>query len=352
MWPFIRPIRLIRYLFIWRVNQSMVRLPSYLPAELSLVLGTAIARRLPTRQAAPWTKALAPWEELGGLSIINRTEKKKPPPPPDATWPVKTAILAYPGKLTYGRGEPILWELKLLGDDADHDLFLEVILPAIEDVAMTKFSDTRRRNLLWGGFDVQAIYVARGRRWEPLVQDGRLDLRYRVTPTQWAEGWTPDPIAQSTPESGPGFHRLLWLTPVTLGNGNTPQSTIPTSGRRRKKRKGQRKEPPPELSDVLQALLERMTTLLPGKRHTTDTFWEAVGTEEQAAFEAALEQAGKTSLRKASMKLAPKRWPVGQMGTEFFSSTIPASVLPYLDLASVLHIGKQTHFGCGTFILL
>jgi len=346
MWPFIRPIRLIRYLFIWRVNQSLVRLPSYLPTELSLVLGTAITRRLPTRQAAPWIKAMAPWEELGGLSIINRPERKKPSFPPDAAWPVKTTVFAYPGKLTYGRGEPILWELKLLGDDADHDLFLEVILPAIEDIATTKLPATRRHNLLWGGFDIQAIYVARGRRWEPLVQVGHLDLRCRVTPTQWAEGWDTDFIAQSVSESDLNFNRLRWLTPVILEDAASPPS------RRRRGRRRRKNPPPPELSNILKALLERMITLLPGKHNTPDTLWEAVGPEERAAFESALDQAGGVSLLKAAMKSAPKRWPTGQIGTEFFFPSIPTSLLPYLDLASVLHIGKQTHFGCGTFVLL
>ena len=44
MWPFIKPLRLIRYLVVLRVNASLVRLPRCLPAELSLAVESALAR--------------------------------------------------------------------------------------------------------------------------------------------------------------------------------------------------------------------------------------------------------------------------------------------------------------------
>ena len=56
-------IHLIRYLLVWRVNHSLIRLPSWLPVELSFVLGNIIAERLPTNQARPWRKALEAWHE-------------------------------------------------------------------------------------------------------------------------------------------------------------------------------------------------------------------------------------------------------------------------------------------------
>ena len=82
MWPFISPINLIRYLFVWRVNGSLVWLPKCLSAELSLVLGTMIANRLPTREAHHWRKTLAPWGERG-------TVRDKLKTVPEVSWPIE-----------------------------------------------------------------------------------------------------------------------------------------------------------------------------------------------------------------------------------------------------------------------
>ena len=163
MWPFIKPVKLIRYLFVWRVNGSLARLPRCLSAEISLVLGTRIANRLPTRQASSWRKALAPWDEYGGVSLVG---KKKPIRLPEISWPIEAVVFVYPGKLTYGRGELILWELDLLGENADHGLFLEVILPAIEEAGSVSDPRWQHTNTLWGHFDTHAVYAARGPRWK------------------------------------------------------------------------------------------------------------------------------------------------------------------------------------------
>jgi hypothetical protein len=333
MWNFIQPVKLIRYLFVWQVSGALVRLPSFLPAELSLVLGTAIGQRLPTRQAHPWQKALAPWDEFGGLAIIGIPDKKKPRSLPDVSWPVEATLFAYPGKLTYGPDEPILWELKLMGEHADHGFFLEVILPAVEEIGSSQCVQSRRHDLLWGRFGVRAVYVARGRRWEPLVEDGRLDLNYCATPIQWAE----DLDFNLRPKHI--FDRLTWLTPYDL-----PVADGAAQGKRGRQQQAR----PPDLKDILSALAERMVGLLPGKYNTIANLWEAVGADEQAAFEAALAQAARIPVHRARMKRAPKPWPEQWMGVETFPS-IPRPLIPYLDLASILHVGRHTHFGCGTF---
>ena len=72
MWTFLKPINLIRYLIVLRVNRSFVRMPQCLATELSLVLGTTIANRLPTREAKKWQSALDLWEDYGGTSIIGK----------------------------------------------------------------------------------------------------------------------------------------------------------------------------------------------------------------------------------------------------------------------------------------
>ncbi len=332
MWPFIKPIKLIRYLLVWRVNASLVRLPRSLSAELSLVLGTMIANRLPTREAGAWRKALAPWDKLGGLSLVG---EKKPARLPQASWPMEAVLFVYPGKRTYGQGELILWELKLLGESADHGLFLEALLPAMEEAGSVSEPQWQRQNVLWGRFDVHAVYVARGPQWEAIVREGRLDLNYRATPVQWAEGLSFDQ------RSGRVFDRLTWLTPFDLGDD--PKSKI-------QNRKSPIENRAPTLQSILQSLIARMSQLLPGKHHTPEDVWNVLSEEEQTSFQAVIDQAALVPIRGQSLKPAPKRGPGRWIGTQTFPS-IPHPLIPYLELASILHVGKQTHFGCGTFAI-
>ncbi|MDH7485340.1 MAG: CRISPR system precrRNA processing endoribonuclease RAMP protein Cas6 [Anaerolineae bacterium] len=302
----------------------MVWLPSCLAAEISLVLGTTIAERLPTREAAAWRKALAPWDEVQG--------KGKPKTVPQASWPVEAVLFVYPGKRSYGEGELILWELKLLGQSADHGLFLEVILPAMEAAATTTDPRWPRQSGLWGHFDITGVYAARGNHWEPLVQEGKLDLRHSPTPVQWAEGLTfqADRVGK----------RLTWLTPFDLS---------PAGSRRRSGKRIPAGEVP-TLPRLLESLIARMTIFLPGKRHTPDDVWNSLSAEERASLQAALEQAAQAPLRERDLRHAPKEWPGLWIGRQTFAA-IPSSVIPYLELASILHVGNQTHYGCGTFVI-
>ncbi len=320
MYPFTNQISLIRYLIVWRVNGQLVWLPACLAAEISQVLGTIIANRLPTSQAAPWRKALALWEEARGTG--------KKPPLPELRWPIEAVLLVYPGKRTCGQGEVILWELKLLGESADHGLFLEVILPAMEEAATTTDSRWRRPNSLWGRFDLQALYAARGNRWEPFVEGGKLNLACSVTPGQWADR----PASQ---EAERLFERLIWLTPFDLS---------PPDDRRVKS------PPPPTLKEILEGLIQRMALFLPGKHRTADDVWASLDGEERTALQAAVEDAGRIPVRQHRLGPAPKGWPGGWQGSQHFPF-IPPSLLPYLELASILHVGRQTHLGYGTFVL-
>lgn len=319
MFSYLNSINVIRYLLAWRVNSSLVYLPKCLSPEISAVLGTIVAERLPTGEAHDWRKALEVWNEY--LGDTKQMSKKVP----QASWPVDAAIFAYPGKRTYGKGELILWELKLFGKSADHGLFLELILPAMEEASYT--SDTRwnRPNRLWGRFDIDSVYVARGPRWEPLVTNGRLDLRCRVNPVQWAEGLTPVSVSEekfSTPT------RLTWITPFDL------EDTLEKEG----KKKAKSSIEAPDLRHILGALIARLNLLIPG---LNDTPGEAPD---------AIEQADSVSILHKSLKVTPKGCPGRYIGTQIFSC-IPFPVIPYLELASILHIGKQIHFGCGTFVL-
>jgi hypothetical protein len=350
MWAFIKPINLIRYLVVWRINSNLVWQPNWLPVDLSLTLGTIIANRLPTTEVRPWRKALTPWEDYYRLFPTQEEahkdgssskKKKKISPIPEASWPISCVLFAYPGKITYGQGELLFWELKLFGADADHNLFLEVILPAMEEASITPEAMTwHQKYSFWGHFDVYAVYAARGWQWEPVIQDGKLDLNYRPTPFQWTEG-----INFGGEPSQRRFNQITWLTPFDFGE--TPVKKSRQSRRRKKKTVSIRT---PTLRHILDALMVRTGQLLPGKYNTSDDVWALLNQEEQSALQGNLEQARRIPVHHHEIKQVPKHWPGRWIGAEMFPS-IPQPLMPYLELASILHIGKQTHFGCGMFMI-
>jgi hypothetical protein len=337
--PCLNSISLIRYLLMWRVNGSLVWLPRFLSVELSQVLGAIITKRLPTNEAQDWRKALASTDE----GTTGRKGDTTSPRAylPGAPWPIEAVLFVYPGKRTYGKGELILWELKLIGESADHGFFLEVILPAMEEAGYTSDPQWNRPNKLWGRFDIHSVYVARGPSWEPLVSDGRLDLRYRASPIQWTEGLT---FGSGLERKFTSPTRLTWLTPFDL-RGNRQRGT---------KKRGTRHAASvqvPTLRHILEALLSRINSLIPGLHNAPDDAWDILCTEEQPLSPDIIEQAGHVPILHKNLKRAPKGGPGRWIGTQIFSH-VPSSIIPYLELASILHIGRQTHFGCGTFSLI
>ena len=320
-------INLIRYLFVLQITHPLVVLPPYLPAELSYVLGTMIAERLPTGQAKHWRRMVAAWEEASR----NRKKQKQQSfaQIPDVAWPVESVWLAYPGKRAYGRGELILGELKLLGDSASHSYFLEVILPALEDAGITADTRWKRPRSLWGRFEVHAVHVARGAVWEPLVVDGNLDLGYRPTPNQWAEGLT------FGTDLGFSCRMLKWLTPFHV-------EREPGQKRKPLNKKEIALQMAPSLAGVLQLLLKRIRAIRPKGRGLDD--------ELETAVAAAAGEAAEITMESRKVRPPPRYWPGVVWGRQRFS-LIPPSLLPYLELASILHIGGHTHLGCGTFTL-
>ena len=373
MLPFISQVNLIRYLIVWQVTGPFVQLPRHFAADISQTLGTLIAESLPTQQARPWRRAAESWGSLPGEAEASAGgaegkpkargasqrapasvgTNQRPPlsvAPSWPAWPIETVVWTYPGKRGYGQGEPILWELKLLGNDADHGVFLELILPAMEAAATTSDERWRRQRSLWGRFDIQSVYVSRGPRWEPIVHDRRLDLGYRVTPAQWADGLdrrlAPDAPSKHRPR------RLAWLTPFELGvqepdlqpppekdedtADGLPAPRIPRPITR---------TPVPTLRDILEALMARLAPLALGKRATVEQAWALLTPEEQLAVWLDCDEGrlAKVDLQRSD-KDAPGRW----LGEQTFTK-IPPRLFPYLELAATLHLGKHTHFGCGTF---
>lgn len=297
-----------------------MRTPRNLSVELSRVLGTLIAERLPSREARPWRKALAKWENHDPAKTKNIT--------PDISWPIDVVLFAYPGKQFYGQGELIAWELKLIGNSADHGHLIELILPAMEEASKTSDPRWHRQNSLWGRFDIDAIYAARGPQWEPIVRDGKLDLRYRATPTQWSEGLS------FAANSKHALDRLIWIAPFDLQPAQEPHASIERAA--------------PTLPCILEALAARINAFVPGKRRAE--LWDVLTTDDRAALRDAIEQASQFPFIQQSIEPAPKGGPGRWVGSQKFY-LIPDPLIPYLELASILHIGRQTHFGCGTFIL-
>lgn len=338
MYSYLDSSNLIRYLLVWRVNSSLVRLPPYLSVELSSVLGEIIANRLPTSKARHWRKALAAWGEHRDEPSGNG--KKSPKNIPEVSWPIESALFVYPGKTTYGQGELILWELKLMGDSADHGFFLEVILPAMEEASYTSDPRWHRPNRLWGRFDIQSVYVARGQNWEPLVSDSRLDLRYRATPIQWKEGLTFGLGSESKFRSST---RLVWSTPFDLRRDSGGDDNIPTT------RKEEGSGHIPTLHCILEALAHRMRLLIPELRNAPHDTVTCI--EGQPSIRDVIEQMDHIPILHSDLKCPPRGWPGHRIGTQVFSN-IPSPIIPCLELASIFHIGRHTHLGCGTFTLL
>jgi len=387
MWTFISPVNLIRYLVVWRVQSSLVIPPRPFAKALSSTLGTFIAERLPTPEARLWRRALA---------AADRTTASPPrllSPAREPGWPIASVIFPYPGKSAYGSGELILWELKLLGPDADHRLFLEVILPAMEAAATTTDPRWRQPRSLWGHFDIQAIYVARGPCWEPLAMDGHLNLDYHPTPAQWAEGLplaegkvteagaeeanstatpTEDRAAMppaetevSGPElsplsSAPGasgkpasrrgwpkrpLRQLIWITPLDLGYSSTVAQPSPGTPC-----EAQAQAEIPSMRQIITALMTRMTLFVPARHGGVEQVWALLSQAERAALEEDVDMTRLGPARRQRLEAASKDWPGCRVGSQVFEG-ISWRLLPYLELASILHIGRLTHFGCGTFVL-
>jgi len=331
MLPLLKQIRCIRYLLVWKVNSSLVRIPDCLTVELSQVLGTIIAQGLPTKQAGKWQKAMTskdcnsvipPAGEVG-TGQDNAL---------DGEWPVESVLFMYPGKLTYGTEEVILWELRLFGDWADHGFFLEVILPAMEEASYTSDLRWNRRNGLWGHFDIYAAYVAQGRQWVPFVSEGKLDLRIRVSPAQWIEGLNLGSSQKHT------FYHLSWLTPFSLEGIPLPADAFTNNVHTL------------SLKGILEVLIYRLSQLITGRYSTAEDVWNILTPQEQQLFHEAMEVASQPCVSSEDFKKPLPAWPGHCIGTQTFEC-IPLLTVPYLELASILHIGRHTHFGCGTFIL-
>lgn len=325
-------LELIRYLFVLEVNSSLIWLPKLPALELSLFLGETIADRLPIVQARAWRKSLAAWKDenygtgrhKGNGAIVHRSP-----------WPIDAVILWYPAKRSYGKGEPILFELKLMGDAAEHDFFIEAILPAMEQIGMTPYGGSKYSNSLWGHFDIRSVYSAKGASWKPLLKNGRLDLRRKVTSTQWYKGLKCGGALFNSRKE------LTWLSPFLVcgfDRANIPhgkKTDVVT----------------PSLFLILESVAERISSLLLGKYATASDFLNNLDLDERLGWKEAMDQAAHVPLSRGNIKPSSDPMPGLAKGSQIFARQIPDTVIPYLELGAIFHIGEYTHFGCGAYAM-
>jgi hypothetical protein len=344
MWITNPPLKLLRYLFVLQVNSSLVRLMRCPTREFSLILGARIVNRLPTSEARAWRKVLASWQgqqaailaadEEAPLAV--ETTPVNPTTPTELSWPLQTVLHLYPGKLNYGRGERLLLEVKLVGDSANHQNFLELILPALEEAGWTHDPIGSRPTALWGHYDIAGVYVARGLRWEPLVRNGQIDLNAQPTPGQWAA---------QLPFVFPRQHapnKLMWITPYAFDGGTHPPATPTTTQRPAQKLS---KLTPPSLVQLLESIAPHWAGSPPVWRSKM-----VKGEETLWSWDELLQQAQSVRTVHSDLHPAPRDCPGEASGLQTFSN-IPHTLVPYLVLASLLHVGRYTHLGCGAFYL-
>ncbi len=347
MSPIIESLNLLRYLIVWRINQPLVQPPDNLATALSGVLGALITERLPSAEAREWQRTRAAWDKAYGATDTIPEDAFTLTAVPSSPWPLEVVLRPYPGKSLYGIGEKLVWELKLCGPSAEHGLFLEYLLPAFEAAALTTDARWKTQHGLWGRFSIQAIYAARGLQWEPVVTDGKLRLNYRPTPSQWAEG---------LPFESPGeqLQRLTWLTPFDF---DVPATALHLQRQQHKQRRRKKENAIPEsdiptLEGLVHALMARLAPLLLGKNATAEQMWALLPPETQAPLWEAFNALQKAGQHKRHYLLpAPKDQWGHWIGWQKFATPIPKVLIPYLELASILHVGNYTHFGCGTFMI-
>ncbi|MCP4104603.1 MAG: hypothetical protein GY749_03550 [Desulfobacteraceae bacterium] len=311
----------------------MVRLPESLSPELSLVLGNIISGRLPTSQAREWKKKLVPWDKYGGIDGLNRKKQKGIPEDP---WPVQAILSAYPGKRVYGTGELICFEIKLVKNDADHGLFLELILPALEELGTKMTPEWKSSTCLWGRFDIHSVYAARGSKWEPFVKQGRLDLDYKPTPSQWADDLVMNRVTRRT------LDKLTWVTTFDMSEYEMGWSVNLAN---------KSQYTGPSLKQMLEAFLGRMGSLISGKPVSPEDALSLLSAKARFPLENAVEKAARIPVLSNDIQYMPDSLLGKWAGSQTFATSVPDMILFYLNLASIFHIGKYTHYGCGSFIL-
>lgn len=314
-------IDLIRYLLVLKVTGTQVKLLRGWVPEFSFALGRIIANRLPKTKAKPW------WKHLEAAETWLRSSSREFRDIPETFWPIHTVWFPYTQKMRLSRGETLFVELKLLSYAAEHHFFLETILPGLEEAGRVSINGRPLQSNLAGNFEIQSIYAARGRTWRPVVDNGRLDFRVNVDSRQWAEGLAIPERVRAKP-----LTRLTWITPLDL------------------KSLGQGQVQPPDMRQIVEHLLLRFKQLTSKGYESDERFVSGFTSAEASKLQDSLELAKGLEARGYNQAFLGETPPSFWLGTEFFAP-VPEALLPLLELASIVHLGRYTHFGYGTFNL-
>ena len=306
----------------------MVRLPIAFPAVLSKTLGNVIADRLSTKDARRWRKTIdIERQQLFNASATGASHYTNDYP--ESYWPIHSIILSHTLKRNYGLNENIFWELKLIGDDADHGFFIETILPAMEQLSCEVSKDRLSRMNVWGHFDIQNVWIANGNSWESLITDGNLNLRYHPHPLQWNSHFSEQTYHRGMLEQ----KKLVFLTPFEFEHQNLGHINDQFV---------------PGMSQILESLIRRWIYYT--SYRIQKDIWDLVPSSILVEVKQALETA--CNMRIDSYQITPAlNDEPGSWKGELTYNKIPFFLLPYLDMAAILHVGNKTHYGCGTFTM-
>lgn len=317
----IEKIDLIRYLLVLKITGPQVKLLRRSIPEFSYVLGKIMAERMAKAKSKAWWKNLTTAKEWLFSSARETRDM------PETFWPIQSAWLVYTQKTRLSRGESLFLELKLFSNAAEHHFFLETVLPGLEEAGRISNHESRMKSNLAGNFEIESIYTAKKLKWEPVVKQGRLDFRAQIDSRQWAEGMDARPGKRNKP-----LTRLSWITPLDLDAKNG----IP--------------EQPPDMHQLIEKVLYRYK-LLTSKGYTSDErFVSDFTSKETAQLQDCLEQAGNVEVRGFNQTFLKTTPPYFWLGEQYFAP-VPESLVPLLELASIIHIGRYTHYGYGTFRL-
>lgn len=314
-------IKTLRYFIALRINSNYVRIRKDFSTDALYVIGSIIAENLPTRHARRWKKNISDFS----------SKIKKEGYLVNSIWPIESSLVSYLTKVIYTEGDIIFFELKLFGEDADHNYFLEVILPAIEDAGYKKDRIWFKDYSLWGNYDLMHIYIADGFDWVSLAEDGEINLKYSPTPWQWINTETQERFKKIANKN---YSRIQWINGFGLGLDKDINQDQYRS-----------------LYYIINAVFERLNNLLEISNRNSLSIWDFLNFEQTNQLKEALDNSksiihGRHDLSVVSGK-TPGRW----IGSQCFLQQISKIFIPYLNLASILHIGENINYGTGTFIL-
>ncbi len=324
---------ILRYLIVIKFKGTLANVPISFSGEFLSIVGNAVADRLPTVQARPWRKSLAEWNESGGFLGAHRNKDAEIPLHP---WPIEAVAVKYQHKRSYGYDELVFLELKLIGNAADHGFFLEVLLPAMEEAGRTPIEEARHSNRLWGAYEISAVYIASGSKWRPIAEEGSIDLDYRPKPNQWIED-----LKLVRTDGSRMLDKITWLTPFDPYPQEVDGEDVPV-----KLEKGL---PRPDV--IFDQLMIRLNSLTPGKGESLERLLDGFTEEEILLFEGARDVSRRIPVLRTDARQTNHFGRRRMMGTQIFATSIPGHIIPFLTLASILHIGRYTQYGFGTFII-